>query len=97
MSRPVRDNWYRFPPWSRPKPRAIRPIVDGWIVDGQPCWDPMQGSWWMMPNIPSTLESLEAAYQRGKGTSQKAIDGMREYDADVVFNTHWKPILKALA
>jgi hypothetical protein len=73
-------------------------VADGWIVDGQPCWDPMQGAWWMMPNIPSTLEALEAAYQRGKsGPSQKAIDGMREYDADVVFNTHWKPILKALA
>lgn len=72
-------------------------VADGWIVEGQPCWDPMQGSWWMMPNIPSTLEALEAAYQRGKGTSQRAIDGMREYDADVVFNTHWKPILKALA
>lgn len=73
-------------------------VADGWIVEGQPCWDPMQGSWWMMPNIPSTLEALEAAYQRGKGgPSQKAIDGMREYAADYVFDTHWKPILKDLA
>ena len=72
-------------------------VADGWLVEGQPCWDPMQGSWWMMPSIPSTLDALEAAYSRGKGESQKAIDGMREYDADVVFDTHWKPILKALA
>lgn len=71
-------------------------VGDGWIVDGQPLWDAPQSSWFHMPSVPKIVESLEAAYQRGRGRSQKAIDFTKAYNADTVFNEHWKPVLKVL-
>jgi glycosyltransferase involved in cell wall biosynthesis len=71
-------------------------VGDGWLVEGQPFWDAAQRSWFQTPAIPSILESLEAAYQRGKGRSQKAVDFAAEYDADKVYANHWKPTLDAI-
>lgn len=71
-------------------------LGDGWLVDGQPVWDASQKSWWMTPLVPSIIEALEAAYQRGRGRSQKAIDFAKQYDADVVFDRYWRPILDVL-
>ena len=72
-------------------------IGDGWAVEGQPAWDPHQNSWWMIPNVGSTVEALEAAYAAERGTSQKAIDFAKQYDADTVFRENWLPILDGAA
>lgn len=69
---------------------------DGWLVDGQPLWDAPQTSWFHMPSVPKIVEALEAAYQRGRGRSDKAIEFAKQYDADVVFNKYWKPTLEIL-
>jgi glycosyltransferase involved in cell wall biosynthesis len=69
---------------------------DGWLVDGQPLWDAMQSSWFHMPSIPKIVESLELAYQRGQGRSEKAVEFAKAYNADVVFDNYWKPTLEIL-
>lgn len=71
-------------------------LGDGWLIDGQPLWDAPQSSWFHMPSVPKIVESLEAAYQRGQGRSQKAIDFAKAYNADVVFDKYWKPALEIL-
>jgi glycosyltransferase involved in cell wall biosynthesis len=72
-------------------------LGDGWLVDGQPLWDAPQTSWFHMPSIPKIVEALEAAYDRGQGRSEKAIEFASSYKADFVYNKHWKPALEILA
>lgn len=72
-------------------------VGDGWIVEGQPGWDPHQGSWWLIPSVNGTLDALEKAYAAERGPSQAQIDHAAKYQADYVFSNYWKPILEALA
>jgi hypothetical protein len=71
-------------------------VGDGWLVDVQPTWDVAQGCWFFTPLVPSIVDSLQAAYARGRGRSQQAIDFAAEYDADVVFDKYWRPALDVL-
>lgn len=71
-------------------------VGDGWLVGGQPFWDAAQRSWFHLPAVPQIVESLEVAYNRGQGRSQKAIEFAKQYDADTVFETHWQPTLEAI-
>lgn len=71
---------------------------DGWLVKGQPFWHGgSQNAWWLTPSVGEIVEALEAAYARGSGRSQKAIDFARQYDADAVYDQYWRPALKVLA
>ena len=69
----------------------------GWAVDVQPFWDAHQKSWFCTPQVPSILEALKDAYETPRGTNQTAVDFASRYDADEVWATHWKPIMKELA
>jgi glycosyltransferase involved in cell wall biosynthesis len=69
---------------------------DGWLVEGQPLWDAPQSSWFNTPRVPGIVDALEQAYQRGQGTSEKAIEFASGYNADYVFNKYWKPALRVL-
>lgn len=71
-------------------------VGDGWLVDGQPDWDPMQRSWWITPNIATMVEALEQAYRRGRGQSQKAIDFAEGYRADKVYAERWRPAIEMM-
>lgn len=72
-------------------------LGDGWLVEGQPLWDDAQKSWFNMPMVGSIIEQLEAAYQAGRSRSDKAMAFVREnYDADLVYDRHWRPILDRL-
>jgi glycosyltransferase involved in cell wall biosynthesis len=72
-------------------------VADGWIVNGQPLWDANQNSWFFTPHVANIVEALQSAYNAERGPSQKAIDGMREYDADHVYEEYWRPIMERLA
>ena len=72
-------------------------VGDGWIVEGQPFWDAAQKSWFLTPSVPSILDSLEQAYARGRGRSKKAVDFAKQYEADAVYESHWKPAMKEIA
>ena len=71
-------------------------VGDGWLCDVQPAWDVAQGCWFFTPLVPSIVDNLEAAYARGRGRSQQAIDFAANYDADVVFDKYWRPALDIL-
>jgi len=71
-------------------------VGDGWIVDGQPFWDCHQRGWMVTPNVDQITASLQEAYQRGRGRSDKAIEFASQYDADYVFDHYWLPALELL-
>jgi hypothetical protein len=72
-------------------------LGDGWLTEGQPYWDGAQMSWFNTPNIPSIVDALEAAYARGRGRSDKAREHALAYDADLVWEQHWRPYLAQVA
>jgi glycosyltransferase involved in cell wall biosynthesis len=69
---------------------------DGWKINGQPLWDAPQKSWFQVPAVPEIVEALKQAYNRPRGPSQVAIDFAKQYDADLVYETQWKPTLKSI-
>ena len=71
-------------------------LGDGWKVSGQPYWDAAQMSWWLTPSMGQIEDALHQAYARGRGRSQQAIEFVKAYDADLVYEDYWKPALKAL-
>lgn len=71
-------------------------VGDGWVVEGQPFWDPMQRGWMITPNVDQIAQALTEAYNRGQSRSVKAIEFAQQYDADYVFDQYWLPTLAAL-
>ena len=68
-------------------------VGDGWVTAVQPEWDATQDAWFATPIINDIVDALEQAYQRGRGVSQLAVESMRRYDADYVYETMWRPLL----
>lgn len=70
----------------------------GWTVPYQPYWDFTQGSWLATPSIPAIVRSLNAAYEaKGDATlREQALAKAKEYEADHVYETYWRPILADL-
>ena len=70
----------------------------GWLVEGQPEDDPLQGAFFYKPIIRSIVECLEQAYEARdlEDLRAKAIAKASEYDADRVFAEHWIPYLSRL-
>lgn len=71
-------------------------IGDGWLIDGQPFWNAAMAAWLNTPNVASIVTALHEAYERPRERSQKAMDFAAQYDADVVFENYWKPVLERL-
>ena len=71
-------------------------IGDGWAVEGQPLYDPAQRAWFNVPSVPNIVAALESAYAAPRGKSDKAVEFAKQFDADFVYNTHWKPLLARL-
>jgi glycosyltransferase involved in cell wall biosynthesis len=66
---------------------------DGWLIDGQPQWDSSQLAWWRIPSVPSIVQSLEMAYERGREKSEKSIEFAKQFDVETVWTNHWQPYL----
>lgn len=70
------------------------------LINGQREWDEFQGSWWTIPSIPEIVAALDDNY---RATKQGTIDrvAVREwalqYDADKVYEEHWRPLIEKLA
>lgn len=71
-------------------------LGDGWLVEGQPFWNSSQDSWLITPLVPSIINTLNAAYERGRRQSDQAITFAKQYDADHIFREHWVPLLASL-
>lgn len=66
----------------------------GWLVEGDKTFT-NQRAYWKTPHISSIVESLEDAYHlRNQPAMRKtARDFAVQYDADLVYDTYWRPIL----
>jgi glycosyltransferase involved in cell wall biosynthesis len=71
-------------------------VGDGWVISGQPLYDPAQHSFWHVPSVPEIVEALEQGYARGKGKSAKAVEFAQAYDHEKVWQENWMPVLKEL-
>jgi glycosyltransferase involved in cell wall biosynthesis len=72
-------------------------VGDGWMCQTQPFWDHSQKAFFHTPITESILECLEKAWEAPRTTSQDALNHAKQYQADEVFNTHWKPIMGLLS
>jgi glycosyltransferase involved in cell wall biosynthesis len=71
-------------------------VGDGWVVSGQPLYDPAQHSFFTIPSVPEIFAALEEAYKRGKGKSDKAIEFAQQFDHEKVWKDNWMPVLRNL-
>jgi len=70
------------------------------LIHGQKQWDEFQGSFWIVPDTRQIQGALEMNYQETKaGTVDRAK--VREfalhYDADLIYDKHWRPLIELLA
>lgn len=70
----------------------------GWKVGYQRYYHPAQGTFWATPLVPEIVDALEASYEmRGDEVMrQSALDLAADYDADLVFQRDWTPVLAEL-
>lgn len=68
----------------------------GWLVNGDPFWDGLQDSFAFMPHIDSIHDALESAYAWKGDNPSKAVEFAQQYDADIVVEQYWAPILEQL-
>lgn len=69
----------------------------GWKVTGQPWLEEPQGSWMISPDIADISAALSKAYDADREQlAPRCIDKASDYDADMVFETMWKPVLAEL-
>ena len=68
----------------------------GWCVGGEPLYDPAQGAWFQSPHVGEIVEALELAYEARGGGSERAREFALDYDADLVFDQDWVPVLERL-
>jgi hypothetical protein len=71
-------------------------VGDGFLVEGQRYWNPTQNQFLFTPFIPSIVESLQKAYDSKVVKSDKAIGFAKQYDADLVYETKWQPLITEL-
>jgi glycosyltransferase involved in cell wall biosynthesis len=70
----------------------------GWVCDGNLAYDATQMAMWRQPDVDSLVACMERAY-RFRDDPQIPIDARikaESYDADVVFEQHWEPVLEKL-
>jgi glycosyltransferase involved in cell wall biosynthesis len=70
-------------------------VGSGWLVDGTPDWDEAQASWLHLPNPGGILDALRESYN-GEGVPERARAHALGYDHDLIFDTHWRPIIAEL-
>ena len=70
----------------------------GWKTGNQPFYTP-QGSWQFVPKISDIVDALGEAYEKRNYDKLRrdARKGAEQYDADLVTEKYWKPVLAEMA
>jgi len=68
----------------------------GWKVQGEQFWNGAHQSWWVKPSIDGILKAYEKAYEQAQHKRAKAREFALQYDADLVLERDWKPVLAEL-
>lgn len=67
----------------------------GWLVGGQPFWNPVHQAWWSVPSIPGIVRALEEA-RTGASDRREASRAFAEgYDIETVW-PYWEKALQEL-
>jgi len=84
--------------WGTEGAAGMQRHPSGWLVAVDPDFDFRQGGDFAKPLVFSILVALREAYERRGDTSLRdaAIAKAAEYDADKVFDAHWRPILAGM-
>jgi len=73
-------------------------VGHGWLVDGQPYWHKSHQATWITPDIGELAAAYEEAYDgEAEARSDAARTFSKRFNANVVFDIYWKPILTQLA
>lgn len=67
----------------------------GWKVGWERTWHDSQGGWAAVPRIGDIADAYEQAYEKARDESMRAeaYAFAQDYDADVVTERYWKPVL----
>lgn len=68
----------------------------GWLVDGEPERINRYRAWWQRPSITAIVQALEEAHAKAGQMRDAAAAFAQTYDADRVYNDHWRPALEQL-
>jgi glycosyltransferase involved in cell wall biosynthesis len=70
-------------------------IGGGWKVAWQPYWDATMSAFFATPIIGDIITKLEESYEAkgDAGIRAACLAKAAEYDADAIFESHWKPVL----
>ena len=69
----------------------------GWVVSGEPYWNPVHEAWWLKPSVTGIARAYEKAHKMAASKRAAAREFAMGYDADLVAVDFWKPALDALA
>jgi len=69
----------------------------GWLVSGEPYWNPVHEAWWTRPSPKAIERAYEKAHRWAASKRADAREFALQYDADVVLLDHWKPALDIVA
>jgi glycosyltransferase involved in cell wall biosynthesis len=72
-------------------------VGPGWLVGGEPYWNPVHEAWWTKPYIGQITDAYGLAYEGAAGRRADAREFATAYDADVILRDHWVPALETLA
>jgi glycosyltransferase involved in cell wall biosynthesis len=70
------------------------------LIHGQKMWDEFQGSYWIVPDVRQIHGALVKNYQEkrdGIVDREKVRQFALHYDADLIYDTHWRPLIERLA
>jgi FkbM family methyltransferase len=67
----------------------------GWKVGWERMWHDSQGGWAAVPRIGDIADAYEQAYEKARDESMRvqAYAFAQDYDADVVAEKYWRPVL----
>jgi len=69
----------------------------GWLVEGQPEWDPAHHALYKCPIIADVVNGLEFAWKADRAAMAPAcIEHAQQYDTAFVYETYWRPFIKDL-
>jgi glycosyltransferase involved in cell wall biosynthesis len=68
----------------------------GWKVGGERWYDSGHGAFFLKPSVQHIASALQKAYEHSDKMGQKARDFALQYDADLITEKYWKPVLEEL-
>lgn len=72
------------------------PPGTGWLVRGQPWWNPHHQAWWTIPNVREITLALGKAARRQHAAPVLIREHALAWDAGTVAKDHWAPALEEL-